>query len=233
MLDNFLGVVGGIGPLATVYFMKRVIELTDVKTDQDHINMMVLSAAKIPDRTKFILGESQENPLDELLDCCRVLEKSGASLIAVPCNTSHYFYGELTREISTPIVHIQRETAKKLNELGPEKVGILATTGTISAGLFQKELTKVGVDYIIPDTEHQKQVMELIYNDVKAGKVPHKELFWKVAEWLFNAGCSRVVLGCTELSILKEWFLLDERFLDAMDVLAGFVIEYFGKKIKG
>ncbi|MDR1260606.1 MAG: amino acid racemase [Oscillospiraceae bacterium] len=232
MLKDFLGIVGGIGPLATVYFMKRITELTDAKIDQEHINMMVLSNAKTPDRTEFISGKSQENPFKELLNCCRILEKAGASLIAIPCNTSHYFYNQLIAQISTPIVHFQKETVKSLKDAEIGKVGIMATTGTISVGLFQTAFAEVGLTCCVPDAKQQEKVMEIIYASVKAGKMPKETTFFEVVDDLFGAGCEKIVLGCTELSILKEWFSLDERFLDPMDVLARFVIKYFGKKTK-
>ncbi|GHV29168.1 aspartate racemase [Clostridia bacterium] len=231
-MRDFLGVVGGLGPMATAYFMRRIIEFTDASTDQEHIKMVILNATQIPDRTRFILGKSNEDPFDELLNCCKTLEAAKARLIVIPCNTSHYFYDKLTAEISIPIVHMQKETAKELKLLNTQKVGIMATTGTISAGLFQSALKEIGLNYLIPDGEQQNKIMEVIYNDIKAGEKTAEKEFLKLADWFFESGCNRVVLGCTELSVLKSAFLLDARFVDALDVTVKFVIKHFDKKIR-
>ncbi|GHU85215.1 aspartate racemase [Clostridia bacterium] len=231
-MQDFLGVVGGLGPMATAYFMRRIIEFTDASTDQEHIKMVILNATQIPDRTKFILGKSKEDPFDELLNCCKTLEAAKAKLIAIPCNTSHYFYDKLAAEISIPIVHMQKETAKELKLLNTQKVGIMATTGTVSTGLFQNALKKVGLSYLIPDDERQNKIMEVIYNDIKAGEKTTEKEFLKLVDWFFESRCDRVVLGCTELSVLKSAFLLDARFVDALDVTAKFVIKHFDKKIR-
>jgi aspartate racemase len=225
-------VVGGLGPMATAYFMRRIIEFTDANTDQEHIRMIVLNATQIPDRTKFILGKSREDPFDELLDCCKALETAKAKLIAIPCNAAHYFYDRLAAEISVPIVHMQKETAKELKLLNARRVGIAATTGAICAGLFQDVLERVGLNYLIPDDEHQNKIMKVIYSGVKAGRETAKKELLKSIDWFFESGCDRIVLGCTELSVLKSTFSLDARFVDALDVTARFVVKYFDKKIK-
>ncbi|MDR2817681.1 MAG: amino acid racemase [Oscillospiraceae bacterium] len=232
MIQDFLGVVGGLGPMATAHFMKRIIEFTDANTDQEHIKMMILNATQIPDRTKFILGKSDEDPFDELLDCCKTLEAARAKLIAIPCNAAHYFYDKLAAEISVPIVHMQRETVKELKSLNVRRIGIAATTGTICAGLFQNALKKVGLNYLVPDDEHQNKIMKVIYDDIKAGRETAKKELLKSMDWFFESGCDRIVLGCTELSVLKSTFSLDARFVDALDVTAKFVVRYFDKKIK-
>lgn len=126
---KILGVIGGLGPMATAFFMQMVIEMTKAQTDQEHIEMLIHSRPQIPDRTNYILGLSDKNPIPDMVQVGRALEDQGADLIAIPCITAHYFYGELCREIDIPIIHIVSEIRDYLIERGVESVGLLATSG--------------------------------------------------------------------------------------------------------
>lgn len=215
-----LGIIGGLGPLATVYFMGLIINMTDAHCDQDHLEMIIYNFPSIPDRTSFILGKSKDNPVIPMIKIGKQLEAQKVDNIAVPCITSHYFYESLTENISVPIINIIKETALYLKEKGVCTVGLAATDGTISANLFQKELTSQGINYVIPSDINQKYAMDLIYKDIKAGLPPEISKFESISKELRENGAEVIILGCTELSLIKRDYKIQGRYLDAMEVLA-------------
>ncbi|MGN1033990.1 MAG: aspartate/glutamate racemase family protein [Oscillospiraceae bacterium] len=229
-MKDFLGVVGGIGPLATTYFMKKVINFTSAVNDQDHINMMVFNHAEIPDRTSYILDKTNNNPYPYLLEDCLMLQEAGAKLIAIPCNTSHYFLLQLKQKVKIPIVDMQKETAKALKELGLQKVGVMATSGTVATGLFQNALRAEEIDCFLPSDSVQSKIMDIIYSNIKAGVMPSRAEFNEVSDCFWQNDCEAIVLGCTELSMLKEIFELKDNFVDALDIAASFVVSFFNKQ---
>ncbi len=220
-----LGVIDGLGPMATAFFMQMVIEMTDAETDQDHIEMLIYSKPSTPDRTKFILGESDKNPAPVLKEVGQTLVECGADVIAIPCVTANYFLDELETAISVPIIDIVKETAHYLKVHGVKTAGIMATDGTIQSGLFQKELTREGVRAVVPDEEGQRDVMHLIYENVKATKPIEMDCFARASQSLREAGAEVIVLGCTELSMIRRDEQVGADYLDAMQVLAKCSVE--------
>ena len=222
MVDNrkILGVIGGLGPIATAHFMELVINMTDVDTDQQHLPMIVYNMPFIPDRTAYILDNTKENPLPMMLKIGKTLQEQGADCIAVPCVTAHYFMGELETGASVPLINGVRETVAHLKENGIQRVGIMATDGTIQSGIFHKELEKQGLVPIAPGIRAQADVMHLIFNNVKAGKSAEMDRFLSAAEDLRNQGAQAIILGCTELSLIKRDHAIGPGFIDAMEVLA-------------
>ena len=224
-----LGVIGGLGPQAGVYFLQLVTELTDAGKDQDHIEILFHSCPQIPDRTAFILGESNEDPAPGMAEAGRGLALAGADIIAIPCVTANYFYDRLQAEIPVPVIDTIEETAKYLTARRIKRAGIMATDGTIHAGLFQKHLEKAGIECIVPDEAHQKSVMHIIYDNVKAGKAPEKEHFVRVRDALLGAGAELILLGCTELSMLAHAGFTGPECLDVMRLLAAVSVRECGK----
>ena len=215
-----LGVIGGLGPMATAYFLQLLVQMTEARTDQEHIEVLLHSKPQIPDRTRFILGQSRDDPLPQMVEIGRELAGQGAELIAVPCVTAHYFQKKLEDSIGIPVVDTIRETALSLKAAGVTKAGILATDGTIESGLFQRAFAGEGISAMLPDRAGQQAVMQIIYQNVKAGQPVDSAAFWRVAEGLFGQGAQAVLLACTELSLVKRDFGLGEGFLDVMEVLA-------------
>ncbi len=228
-----LGVIGGLGPLATAYFFELVIQMTDAETDQEHVEMIIYSRPSIPDRTSYITGASRENPLPAMAETGRWLVDQGAEIIAIPCITAHYFHKELAEVISVPVIHIVRETAEHLSVHGIKKAGIMATDGTIYSGLFQKELRERGIEGVLPDEKNQKYVMDLIYQDVKAGRPIEIEKFNEAARYLKACGAEVIILGCTELSLIKRNYAIGAGYLDAMEILARKAVLLCGADLKG
>ena len=232
-----LGVLGGLGPLATVYFMDLLVKMTDANTDQEHIPTLIMNDAEIPDRTAYILGQSNESPLPKMKQNAKLLEKCGCDYIVIPCNTAHYFYDEVQSEVGVPIINILDETIKYAAEKNPgmKKVGVLATEGTMRSGSYKKYIEKYGLTEIIPEEDDIASLMNIIYGQVKAGRQVDIVEFNRLIMNLVRRGSDVVILGCTELSIINRDFGLtrtNSNIIDSMEVLAMASILKCGKKIK-
>ena len=176
-----LGVIGGMGPLATSLFYDMVTEKTCAKCDQDNINMLILSDAAMPDRTAAILSGDTETVRQRMLADARFLEKNGCEAIAVTCNTAHYFVDMIEEEVGIPFIHMIRETAKALSEqFAGKRVAVLATDGTIQTGLYQKALEQQNVKAYAPERNIQAAVMETIYGRIKQNKPADPELWQRI-----------------------------------------------------
>ena len=217
-----LGVLGGMGPQATNTFYQFIIDRTDARTDQEHVNALILSDSEMPDRTTAILGseEARNAVYQRLLADARLLETAGCTCIAVPCNTSHFFLDRVQENIGIPILHMIRETAKALVAQGKTRPGILATDGTIQTGLYQKEFAAFGIEAVTPSPAAQDLVMSLIYDDIKAGRDGDPQKFAAIHRDLQTQGCDCGVLACTELSVFATAHHLPPFYTDAMAVLA-------------
>lgn len=232
--EKKLGIIGGMGPMATELFYKMIIEKTPVNCDQDHINTVILGHSSMPDRTAAILSGDQcriDDVSEKILNDAKTLESLGCSMIAVTCNTAHYFVDRISDQVGIPFVHMIRETAKEVAKTSKgEKVGILATDGTIKTGLYQKALTAEGAVPCVLDEEGQKLVMHEIYDCVKAGK-PADESAWEIIDKkLHEMGCKKALLACTELSVIKADNNLSDFYIDPMEVMADRCLEALGKK---
>ena len=230
--NSYLGVIGGLGPQATAYFMELVTTMTDVTCDQQHVNMIVFSIPSTPDRTAYILDHSQPNPLDNMLKIGRRLVAQGVSLIAIPCVTAHYFFDTLEKEIPVPIINGVMETVLHLKARGIQRVGIMATDGTIRSRIFHSVLEREGMLPISPDAQAQKEIMHLIFENIKAGKPVEMARFAAATAALRNDGAEAIILGCTELSLIKKMYPLGPGFIDAMEVLAQQAVVRSGSPLK-
>ena len=230
--NKILGVLGGLGPMATAYYLELMIKMTDAATDQEHLQSIVMNFPTVPDRTAYILGRSEESPLGPMVALGQQLKAMGAAVIATPCITAHYFHQDLQEGIGLPMIHGIECIARQLAQAGISRVGLMATDGTVQSGIFQRQVEEQGMELILPDVEGQAAVMQLIYDQVKAGKQPELALFESVKEQLRSSGAQVVVLGCTELSMLKKEFPLGDGILDALEVLAQESVLACGKQIK-
>ncbi len=223
-----LGVLGGLGPMSSVYFYEMLTTHTYAERDQQHINILISSRADTPDRTDFITGRSSENPLPTMVREVDKLARAGAEIIAIPCNTAHYFYDGVAKASSVPIINIIEETVSFCKYLGLRKVGVLATEGTARSGAYQAALEREGIEYMTCSDADQNTVSDIIYGSVKQGKEPNIDKFLAVADTLTAHGCERIILGCTELSLLKRNCRLGIRFIDSLEVLAARAISECG-----
>lgn len=226
-----LGIVGGVGPAATVDFMGKVVRNTPAARDQDHIKMVVEQNPQIPDRTANLL-HNEADPSIALYATCKRLEDEGAGAIAIPCNTAHAFVERIQPLLSIPVVHMLDETVKHVRDrYGVElPVGLLATDGTVQSGVYQQAAERVNLQLITPNAEFQAKVMRAIYGKqgVKAGFVDGlcREDLLAAAQHLAELGAKVLILGCTELPLVlpqAEDFLLGTHtvaLVDPTDVLA-------------
>lgn len=220
-----LGVIGGLGPMATVYFLQRVTEMTAAQTDQEHIQTLLVSDPTIPDRTQYILGNSTASPLPAMLAAADQLRLMGAEVLAIPCVTAHHFWSELEAGSGLPMINVITEAAEYCKSHGAQNVGILATDGTLHSRVLQGCLESYGMTCTLPNEVEQRQVMEIIYRQIKAGEPVAIEDFLAIGRSLVKRGADVLLLGCTELSLIKRDFTLEAGYLDLLDVLAKGAVE--------
>ena len=232
MREARLGILGGMGPQATQLFYQRIIDRTQANQDQEHVPTLIWSDTHIPDRTACILGGQENLVYQHLLKDATLLSQAGCSVIAIPCNTSHYFWERLSPHVDIPILHMIQETAKAIRKRGTPTVGILATDGTVQMGLYQKACQSVGLTCLAPPAEIQKLVMSIIYDEIKRGEPGSREKFAQIDNAMRSLGCERVILGCTELSVYRNQHHLPDYYVDAMEVLAECAILHCGKTLR-
>ena len=220
MKKQTLGIIGGVGPLATMFIGEMIVRRTKATKDQEHLHTIIDNDTNIPDRTAFILDQTKENPVPVIIDDARKLTSIGANMIAIPCNTAHTFYDEIAEGSPVPVLHMIRETAKRAYDLGAKRVGILATTGTLTSRMYQTALEEYDLTPVVPDEPIKEKVMSIIYDFVKAGKDVSSEEWQPIEEAMLALNCDRIVLGCTELSIVNRDLKLSDKYIDSLIVLA-------------
>ena len=211
-----LGVMGGMGTQATACFYEMLHDMQTVSAEQEYLDVLVYSMPSIPDRSAFIIGSSDENPLTHLLFAAKTLEAAGVCCIAMPCVTAHFFYGDIAEAASIPILNMPEETARSIAAGGLKRVGLLATVGTLKSRFFHAALEKSGIEVIVPPANVQAGVMEIVY-EIKRGGDVAPEALDAMAAGLAKSGAEAVVLGCTELSLLAKG---RPGYVNAMEALA-------------
>lgn len=236
-----LGIVGGVGPAATVDFMGKVVAHTSAGRDQEHIKMVVEQNPQIPDRTANLLNY-ETDPTMAMYATCKRLESAGANAIAIPCNTAHAFVERIQAHLRVPIVNMLTETIEAIvQRYGASKtVGLLATSGTIKSQVYHEAAWRAGLQIIIPGTDYQALVMEAIYGNhgIKAGfrEGICKDQLLTAAGHLCELGADVLILGCTELPLVlkhKESYMIKNHeiaLVDPTTILALKCIELAGKK---
>ena len=223
MQEKTLGVLGGVGPLATVYFADLIVKMTPAACDQDHIRTIVSNDPKIPDRTAYILDRTQPNPLPAMIADAEMLSSLGCDLIAIPCNTAHFFFDEIQKHVRVPIVNIVEETLRCAHDALPnvKRAGILATSGTLASGVYPRYAKPFGIECVTPPPQTVDALMHIIYDEVKAGKPVDHDAFFRIVDEMKAMGCDVVILGCTELSVIYYELQIDRPdILDSMTSLA-------------
>jgi len=232
--DEPVGVLGGLGPAATVLFMHRVVELTDADRDQDHVDLLVWQHGSIPDRSAFLLGHG-ESPEPVLVADAVALERSGARFIAIPCNTAVVWVEQMRAAVSIEVLDTVAETVDAARRAVPglQRLGVLATDGTLLAGTYAGAAAAAGIDLLTPSPEVQREVMAIVYDGVKAGVPVSRERFDAVVDHLRDQGAEAVALGCTELSVLHgELGVDDVTIVDSIGALARRVVLRAGAPLR-
>lgn len=218
--SKMLGILGGLGPMSTVYFYELLTSHTKASSDADHIDLLISSRASTPDRTAFILGKSKDDPFPVMLEEMKRLTSAGAELLVIPCNTAHTFYERLQAKSSVPILNIIEETVLHLKKGGVRTFGLLATEGTVKSNAYPHFCAESGMRCIVPTEEEQQIITSIIYDDIKQNRPVDMKRFHAVADAMRARGCEKLVLGCTELSLLKRNRLSDDEYVDSLEVLA-------------
>jgi len=217
-----IGILGGMGPLATLEFYRRLILLTPASRDQDHFRILIDNNPQIPNRTAAILHDG-EDPLPFLRESARGLEKAGADFIAVPCNSAHYYLEGVREAVRIPVLNMIEETVSALEE---RVVGLLATDGVRHSGLYHRACEAKGIDLLEPTPEDQATIMKTIYGIKEGRKKPpdYFEQIKDVVNQLKSRGAGAVIVGCTELSLIPNEDLSIPVY-DALGILAQATVE--------
>lgn len=228
-----IGILGGMGPLATADLFTKIVRLTKADSDRQHIRIYIDNNPNIADRTAAILSDG-ESPLPEMTSALRNLEACGANCIIMPCNTAHYFLPQLQKLTATPFLSMLEATARACAGTYPGKTAcILATKGTLRTGLYTGALAEQGVKSMMPDEAEQDVLMRLIYDVVKAGRplAPEKEAWQALLSDLRARGADYFILGCTELPIVARELPTEAVFIDPTTELAKTVIRFCGYEL--
>ena len=231
--EKVIGIIGGMGPMATADLFSKLIRMTDAACDAEHIHILVDNNPKTPDRTQAILYGT-ESPLPHLVRSANRLEQAGADFLLIPCITSHYYFPELTSATRIPVMSMIEETAKELRQKAVSKVVLLATDGTRKAGVFDCVFAQYGIEILHLHAEAQSALMDVIYKGVKAGNSAWDTSYLNAEiEKLLAAGAEAVVLGCTELPLAAKMYGICGTLVDPTDILARSAIANAGYTVKG
>lgn len=234
MEKQVIGILGGMGTLATAHFFDVLVKNVKSEKDQDYPRIIIYNNPDIPDRTKAIIGEGK-SPVEEIVRTMKNLQNAGAQIIAMPCISAHYYFDEITRHCDVQMINMIEETYKVYeNEIYGKKVGLLATTGTVKAKTFLRFFPEEKV--LVPDDYIQENmVMEAIYGKkgIKVGELNHpKKLLIQSAETLINQGADAIIAGCTEVSVALKNDDLPVYYLDPIVILAEATILKSGYQLK-
>lgn len=233
-MKKAIGILGGMGPLATADLFRKIVTLTGASRDGDHIRIYIDNNPSIPDRTAAILGGGPD-PLPAMEDSLRKLEACGADCILMPCNTAHYFLPRLRRLTALPFLSMPDAAAAACRGRFPGRTAaVLATRGTLSTGLYQEALARENVPFLIPEEAEQSALMEVIYDGVKAGAPPerYRSSLLPVLEGMAARGAECFLLGCTELPLAVQLLGLDRPWVDPTEELARAAVRFCGYPVK-
>jgi len=235
-MKKTIGILGGMGPEATVYMFNLLIKKTGVKKDQDHIRVVILSDPGVPPRTDAILGKGP-SPVPYLVKGVKTLKGAGADFIIMPCVTAHYFIPEVKELVDFKLVSLVEESVKwaKLKVGGLKKAGIVASTGTLKSLLFSDAFGGAGIELIAPEGKAQEQYMEAIFGEagIKAGYTEGlaREMILSCARKLIEQGAEAVIAGCTEVPLVLRDADIPVPLIEPMRITAEAGIKAAGYKV--
>lgn len=225
--EKKIGILGGMGPEATVELMRRIIAATPAHDDVDHIQMIVDNNPKVPSRIKALIDKTGESPSAELVAMGRRLEIAGADGLAIACNTAHFYANDIKQSVKIPLINMIESTASTVvNRVkASSSIGLLASTAVVDLGLYSQALSRSNLKTIIP--KEQSELLEII-KAVKRGDTSEQIRlnFYSIAENLLNSGASFLIIACTELSIISDKIMDRLPVIDALDVLTNEIINF-------
>ena len=231
-MKKVIGILGGMGPLATAELLKSITLLTDAKNDNEHLRVLADSNTNIPDRTRAILYGGAD-PRPQMIASANLLMNAGADFLVMPCNTAHYFLRDIAAQVAIPFISMIEETVREVVRLGVKTVGLLSTSATAQSGVYRAGFEAHGITCLVPDEDEQHYVTEVIYNGVKAGNFSLEVTgLRRLTGRLAKDGAEVLILGCTELPIAFEVWNLPGKTLDPARILATRAIEFAGGVVK-
>lgn len=218
-----LGIIGGMGSLATVNFFKELIENDVANSDNEHINTIILNHATLPDRTTCILNNSLDF-VTEIAKDLEIMNKVGVKAIAIPCNTSHYFYNYYKNYTDIPVLNMIELTIKEIKKLGYDNACVFATKGTIKSGLYRMYAEKNGINIVDIDENDADSVMEIIYGIKSTGNLKEVEFNDLISKYIDAETIG--VIACTELSVIPLVENNKKNTIDSLKVLVKESLKY-------
>lgn len=225
---KIIGIIGGMGPAATIDLYKKIVENTPAEKDQEHIHVIIDSYPQIEDRTEYILYGGK-NPAPRLIESAKRLESAGADALIMPCNTAHYFAKDIEKEVNIPLIHIVKCSAEAVKNNYPKtkKIGLIATTGTIKAGVYGNILKEYGFETITLPEKIENNIMDCIYKGVKAGKAEeYSKLFQQCIDEITDLGADLLIEGCTEIPLIMPYVKTKLPAIDATYELACAAVKF-------
>ncbi|MEQ5575251.1 amino acid racemase [Providencia huaxiensis] len=231
-MKGLIGVLGGMGPAATVDLFNKFVSYTVANRDQEHIPLIISSIPDIPDRTEALLNHG-ESPLPLMTDYLKKLESAGAECIVIPCNTAHFWFSELKKACHVDMLSIVETTMKEVLATKKKNIGLLATNATMYMGLYQKNIENKRLNCITPDKKSQENVMESIYLLKSGNKKIAESIMKQQAEILFSRGAEIIVLGCTEVPVILENEInsYPDKYIDSTSSLVRASIHWYENRV--
>ncbi|RHW35508.1 cysteate racemase [Oceanobacillus profundus] len=226
MTQKVIGILGGMGPAATLELFTRIIDNTAAEADQEHVNMIIINDPQIPDRSKYIL-EDGASPIPKLIENLNKLFYAGADVAVIPCMTAHSFINELNKTSPIPIINAISLVEEHIQTEYPSfnKVGLLATNGSVHSGVYQRYISK---EIVVPEKAGQMEVMDIIYGNegIKSGNTSSEvtDRIRDVTDKLKKEDIEAVIAGCTELSLVMDEKSIDIPVIDPITLLAKKVV---------
>lgn len=227
MPEKIIGILGGMGPEATIDLFYKIIKFTPAEKDQEHLRIIIDNNPKIPDRTAAILGKG-EDPLPALQETAQNLEKAGADFIVIPCNTAHYFLSSIQESVNIPVLNMIEETAKETKKRIPQikKVGLLASIGVYKSEIYHQHFKKFNIEVIPPKEKDKEEIMKIIYT-IKAGDLSKrvKKNILKITQKLIDKGAEAIIAGCTEIPLILKEGDVSVPLIDPTQILARIAVQ--------
>jgi len=232
-----IGVLGGMGPEATAFFLERLIRATAARLDQDHPPVIIYSLPQVPNRTEAILSGGP-SPVPLLIKGLETLRRAGADFAVMPCVTAHYFFPRLAARSPLPLLNLLDETLAEVRRFRPvpESIGLIATDGTVRSGIVAGLFEQAGIRVIVPSARDQKRVMMAIYGNkgIKAGHVSGapRETIVSIARELVRGGAGAVMAGCTEVPLVLRASDLPVPLVEPMAIGARAAVRLSGARLR-
>lgn len=200
-----IGVLGGMGPAASVDFVNKIIKLTPASCDQEHLPLILANLPHVYDRSNAILGIGRD-PLPQLLAGIDVLNSIGVGVVVIPCNSSHHWFDEMCAHSNAPILHIANASVDAIADGADLQIALFATRGALASGFYQREMKRRGISLFLLDVESEQQHIDSCIREIKAGNFQAGGQHLSTAcRLVATRGATSLIMGCTEIPIASQY----------------------------